>query len=799
MNASMVSSREAYFKEPMTLRTAMKWLRCALASCGVWSPSRVTRIVRSLNALQSPADTQVVKYVALLAFNKIVASHPYLVSTQQDVILNCIDDPDISIRLQALDLSSGMIDIDNLRSVVNQLLRQLRESPIPRGSGLEDSGPVDSRRVESAADSDQEGFGRTLHASSSSFDGNLRIPDEYRHIIIRQILEMCSRNTYANVLDFEWYVDLLSELVWLVPSSGAVKDFTVDGGQPLFQESAESFARIGAELQNVAVRVSSIRLKAIRAADSLITSLGNSVSAQVSGTGARAVLAYAAWIVGEYAIFLPDRNLTLDALLLPSIRLLSSDIISAYLQAIPKILAATFTDNDTCWDVPRQTMVSLRLARVVHYLIPLITHPNLEVQERSVELLELMRLAAQAISSQESLMEGPLLLTEAIPSLFFTMELNPIAATAQAKIPGPDNLDVTVPLNRNLSELLRISDEEHDMDQDSAEINEFYYYPPASNPKTSSIAANTCENPTLSVTYQTEGERAPTPDHDLKNRAPLRTRNKDDPFYISEVDTPSGNVTPLHNIIQNSSGTDVDIDSIPIMHLDLGLKVADGDNSELELPISKVNRRQRIRVLAEEDLDPGHSATPTKFRTAKSPEDLNSLRREVGKKSVLQVDSSGIGAFALAEVGSGDAYRELENEREVIEDAEMVRALAEVSRLRLEMQRASERVQLTSDIPDEGILVKKRRKKKREQILDQGTISGAYNASNGRQIKANSIVEMTNSSSTPIDADGLENNNSSSRRNKQIKKEMEMEKGRLTEVVMGAEDQDRMVHSMNSN
>jgi AP-3 complex subunit delta-1 len=65
-----------------------------------------------------------VKYVALLAFEKIVGSHPYLVSQQQDVILECIDDPDISIRMRALDLVVGMVNADNLTAIVGRLMQR---------------------------------------------------------------------------------------------------------------------------------------------------------------------------------------------------------------------------------------------------------------------------------------------------------------------------------------------------------------------------------------------------------------------------------------------------------------------------------------------------------------------------------------------------------------------------------------------------------------------------------------------------------------------------------------------------
>ena len=62
------------------------------------------------------------KYVALLAFNKIVQTHSYLVAQQEDVILECIDSPDITIRIKALDLVKGMVSSDNLVSIVSRLM-----------------------------------------------------------------------------------------------------------------------------------------------------------------------------------------------------------------------------------------------------------------------------------------------------------------------------------------------------------------------------------------------------------------------------------------------------------------------------------------------------------------------------------------------------------------------------------------------------------------------------------------------------------------------------------------------------
>jgi AP-3 complex subunit delta-1 len=50
-----------------------------------------------------------VKYLGLLAMSKILQTHPKSVQTHKDLILQCLDDKDESIRFRALDLLYGMV------------------------------------------------------------------------------------------------------------------------------------------------------------------------------------------------------------------------------------------------------------------------------------------------------------------------------------------------------------------------------------------------------------------------------------------------------------------------------------------------------------------------------------------------------------------------------------------------------------------------------------------------------------------------------------------------------------------
>ncbi|KAJ4145726.1 hypothetical protein LMH87_004563 [Akanthomyces muscarius] len=136
------------------------------------------------------------KYVALLAFNKIVLTHPYLVSQQEDVILECIDSPDITIRIQALDLVQGMVTGDNLLSIISRLMKQLKAAAPAKGK-------IDATldTTDASGDSDEES---QQAANAASIKNAMLIPEDYRIDVIGRILFMSSKDNYANIVDFDW-------------------------------------------------------------------------------------------------------------------------------------------------------------------------------------------------------------------------------------------------------------------------------------------------------------------------------------------------------------------------------------------------------------------------------------------------------------------------------------------------------------------------------------------------------------------------------------------------------------------
>ncbi|XP_038048656.1 AP-3 complex subunit delta-1-like isoform X1 [Patiria miniata] len=109
---------------------------------------------------------QNLKYLGLLAMGKILKTHPKSVQSHKDLILDCLDDKDESIRLRALDLLYGMVSKKNLMEIVKKLMIH-----VDRAEG-----------------------------------------SQYRDELLAKIIQICSQNNYQYIINFEWYVSILVEL-----------------------------------------------------------------------------------------------------------------------------------------------------------------------------------------------------------------------------------------------------------------------------------------------------------------------------------------------------------------------------------------------------------------------------------------------------------------------------------------------------------------------------------------------------------------------------------------------------------
>uniref|UniRef100_I3J1Y1 AP-3 complex subunit delta-1 n=1 Tax=Oreochromis niloticus TaxID=8128 RepID=I3J1Y1_ORENI len=111
----------------------------------------------------------VVKYLGLLAMSKILKTHPKSVQSHKDLILQCLDDKDESIRLRALDLLYGMVSKKNLMEIVKKLM---------------------------------------IHVDKA--EGTT-----YRDELLTKIIDICSQSNYQYITNFEWYISILVELTRL--------------------------------------------------------------------------------------------------------------------------------------------------------------------------------------------------------------------------------------------------------------------------------------------------------------------------------------------------------------------------------------------------------------------------------------------------------------------------------------------------------------------------------------------------------------------------------------------------------
>ena len=302
-------------------------------------------------------DDQNLKYLGLVGLSELLKSHPKAVVDQRDLILRCLNDEDITIRIRALELLSGIATRKSLPDLCHHLIQHAKRS---------------------------EG--------------------QYRDEIITTILNMCSREKFAMINDFAWYISILLELTSM---PGNLR------GQ-----------QIANQLIEIALRVDTVRAFAV---ETMLTLLFNEklVLGQARKT-VQEVLKAAAWIVGEYSeivtYIVNDEKMvyegeeeddeedeeegywiegpngeevmsqwrgqdlfvmTIDALLHPRNLALPPNVQSTYLQSSMKVFLRSCAD---CPDEQLLEIFGLMRTRLSIYLL----NPHLEVQERASSIRNLL-------------------------------------------------------------------------------------------------------------------------------------------------------------------------------------------------------------------------------------------------------------------------------------------------------------------------------------------------------------------------------------------------------------------------
>lgn len=387
-------------------------------------------------------DDPNLRYLGLRALSMLGSAHLWVVEESREVVIKSLNDPDTNIRVESLHLIVGMLCENNVVDICNLLIKYAMKSD-----------------------------------------------PEFANEIIGAMLVTCGQNLYELILDFDWYVALLGEMV----------------SNPHCAKGEE----IERQLVDIGLRVRDARPELVCVARDLLIDpalLGNPFLFRV--------LSASAWISGEYVEFSRNPVELAEALLQPRTSLLPSLIRAVYIQSVFKVMSFCFISfieqiqavellsvrgsiqrsekNDERPDIvpvksPTESNVSegdhggttadtavfldsidkktnftresiSHLINLIETAVaPLSECEEVEVQERARNVLGLIFTiretqfwnikAAHELKSDKELSEIIELLEAA-----FSEELGPVSANAQKRVSVPEGLN----LNANLSDLSKI-------------------------------------------------------------------------------------------------------------------------------------------------------------------------------------------------------------------------------------------------------------------------------------------------------------------------------------------------------
>ncbi|KAI5481703.1 AP-3 complex subunit delta-1 [Pseudohyphozyma bogoriensis] len=500
---------------------------------------------------------QNLRYIALVALVKILPTHPNLVSIHHDTIMTCVDDPDMSIRMRALDLVEGMVDRRSLHPTVEKLMGHLRPSATTASAAA------------------------ALKAQQTSTAGTPPAPavlsTAYRTSLVALIIRMCSSSTYAHVSNFEWYLDILVELSYL--------------SLTLPHDPSSSETSLGIKLKNqfidVAARVKAIRPSAVRRMATLLgdeTFMENGDAADVAE-----VLGAAAWICGEYCQELQDPRPVIASLFGSSTTTsVPSHIISLYVHNGVKVYASWLSALHENWDESDLEQVRSVTAALEGQLAACASNSDVELQERAAELGQLLELVRKGLDAPRPIAppengfgssstepydddDGQGFASTSAPTrlppscltllspMFFSHELNPVNPKAQGLVGVPEGLSldlVIVPRTTSIKDELELDEVEEEVDD---------FGRPVGRPRggEEEIVGEGRKKKGKGKAVGGKKSKRREVDEDPEEMARLKAerleRQRDDPYYVG-----SKSATPAEE----------DVDSIPIVKLDLNFGTA---------------------------------------------------------------------------------------------------------------------------------------------------------------------------------------------------------------------------------
>jgi len=298
--------------------------------------SAIQICLQKLRILIEDSD-QNLKYLGLLAMSKILLTNPKSVQAHKDLIMQCLDDKDESIRLRSLDLLYGMVSKKNLMEIIKKLM---------------------------------------LHMNKA--EGS-----HYRDELLAKIVDICSQNNYHYITSFEWYVSVLVELTRMEGTRH---------GKLLSAQMLDVAIRVES-IRPFIVSQMSILLDNIHVftATSLNTGEASSICE---------VLYAATWICGEFAEHVQNPNRTMEAMLISKVNNLPGHIQAAFVHNVFKLyshlIGKIYSESMTDVDTVRLSADDLdECRRLTEFVLSGVSafelNADIEVQERACTMVQVLK------------------------------------------------------------------------------------------------------------------------------------------------------------------------------------------------------------------------------------------------------------------------------------------------------------------------------------------------------------------------------------------------------------------------
>ncbi|KAI9027848.1 adaptin N terminal region-domain-containing protein [Hyaloraphidium curvatum] len=434
------------------------------------------------------------KYLGLYILAKLLTANPRAVLEHKEIVLKCLEDADSSIRLRALDIVTGMVTPKNLKELVKRLIHHLVPS---------EKGP------------------------------NFALEAQYRDEVVRRIVALCSRDTYELVQDFEWYIDVLVDLVHF--------------------SGVNVSSLLNAQLMDVGIRVVGVREYAVQMMAKLLVDRKLFDSAN-SPTSNIEVIHAAAWLVGEFRKFLSDPFATMASLLGRPIQRLPSYVQIVCLQSAMKVYSSLIANTDGVPIAAEEFGHVTKAAR--EGMEAFAGSSDLEVQQRASEFLHLL-VTAERHAGEKDVARNVLQLRNV-----FVGDLNPVGPKAQKRVPVPEGLD----LDEAFVRLPERTEDSLASPERANERGEEDGLAPAQTSPRKSRRRSTKARADVDEFKETEQQATEESEEDEETKEQRRrereARIESDPFYISRP-------RPQKKQPVVPEPLELDVDSIPIVKLDI--------------------------------------------------------------------------------------------------------------------------------------------------------------------------------------------------------------------------------------